>query len=157
MILAAVLLAQVAWAKDLPTALNEAGPGRMVIAHFWRPDCPWCEKLEFETYKEAGFGEVVQLAVPVKIAGEADGAPLAAKFGVRGYPTILFLDARGETLGRIQGFVSIDALQFEGLASAKRRGALRGTDESGAVARVEVFAARRDEPMMVAALEDARR
>lgn len=156
MILAAVLLAQVLWAKDLPSALSQAGPERMVMAHFWRTDCPWCEKLETETYQESGFAEVVRLAVPIKVAGETDGAPQATKYGVRGYPTVLFLDARGETLGRIQGFVSIDALQFEGLAAAKRRNALRGTDERAAVARVEVFAARRDEAKMVDALEEAR-
>ena len=157
MIVAAVLLAQIVWAKDFPAALSQADAERMVMAHFWRTDCPWCEKLETETYHEPGFAEVVRLAVPIKVAGETDGAPLATKYGVRGYPTVLFLDARGETLGRIQGFVSIDALQFEGLASAKRRSTLRNTDERGAVARVEVFAARRDEPKMLAALEESRK
>lgn len=157
MICAVLAMAQTLWAKDLPSALAQAGPERMVMAHFWRSDCPWCDKLEAETYKSPGFSELARDAVPVKVDGEVHGASLVERYLVRGYPTILFLSGDGETLGRLQGYVSIDALRFEGLAAAKRRKSLRGADVSGAVARVEAYAARRDEPKMAAALEDARK
>ncbi len=152
-----LLLAQVAWARDLPEALSLSGSGRLVMAHFWRPDCPWCEKLESVTYLDAGFAEVARGVVPVRILGEAGGAPLAEKCGVRGYPTILFLDARGETFGRVQGYVSIDALRDEAAAAADRRAAFARDDAEGATARAEAFAARRDEAGMAGALEQQRR
>lgn len=43
--------------------------------------------------------------VPLKTNAEKDGKDEAKKYGVRGYPTILFLDDKGEIVGRIGGYM----------------------------------------------------
>ncbi len=43
--------------------------------------------------------------VPVKVNAEKEGKELAKKYGVKGYPTILFLDGNGEIMGRIGGYL----------------------------------------------------
>jgi thioredoxin-related protein len=47
--------------------------------------------------------------VPVSIDAESRaGAPVAQRYGVRGYPTLLVVDASGREVGRIAGFVPPD-------------------------------------------------
>jgi tetratricopeptide (TPR) repeat protein len=51
---------------------------------------------------------VIKLAaqfVPVKQNAEKEGKELAKKHGVRGFPTILFLDEKEEVVGRIGGYM----------------------------------------------------
>jgi tetratricopeptide (TPR) repeat protein len=51
---------------------------------------------------------VIQLAgqfVPVKVNAEKEGVPVAKKYGVHGFPTILFLNAAGEIEGKIGGYM----------------------------------------------------
>jgi len=82
------------------------------------------------------------------VNGEREGAALVEKYGVRGYPTLLFLTAEGEVLGRIQGFASTDVLQFEWEGASRRaKGLAKEPQDARAFAdRVAVAAARRDEP-----------
>jgi len=51
---------------------------------------------------------VIKLAeqfVPLKLNAEKEGKKLAGKYGVKGYPAILFVDANGEVFGRIGGYM----------------------------------------------------
>jgi tetratricopeptide (TPR) repeat protein len=51
---------------------------------------------------------VVKLAaqlVPLKVDAEKEGKDLAAKYKVRAYPTILFLDANGDIFSRVLGYL----------------------------------------------------
>ena len=43
--------------------------------------------------------------VPVKLNAEKEGRAAAAKYGVQGFPTILFLTSKGEVVGKIGGFL----------------------------------------------------
>jgi tetratricopeptide (TPR) repeat protein len=43
--------------------------------------------------------------VPVKVNAEEEGVELAQKYGVTGYPTIVFVDAEGEKIGTSVGFM----------------------------------------------------
>lgn len=43
--------------------------------------------------------------VPLKVDAEKEGAELAKKYEVQGYPTILFIDATGEVFGSIGGYM----------------------------------------------------
>jgi tetratricopeptide (TPR) repeat protein len=51
---------------------------------------------------------VIKLAgqlVPLKVDAEKEGAELAKKYKVQGYPTILFIDSAGEVWGTIGGYL----------------------------------------------------
>jgi len=55
---------------------------------------------------------VIQLSgqfVPVKLNGEKDGAAQDRKFGVQGFPTILFIDSNENVVGKIGGYEAPDA------------------------------------------------
>ena len=43
--------------------------------------------------------------VPLKVNAEKEGKDLAKKYDVRGFPTILFLTAEGDIMGRIGGYM----------------------------------------------------
>ncbi len=43
--------------------------------------------------------------VPIKVDAEKEGKDLRQKYGVKGFPTILFLDTAGEIMGRIGGYL----------------------------------------------------
>lgn len=43
--------------------------------------------------------------VPLKVNAEKEGKDLAQKYGVQGYPTILFLDPKGTVVGKIGGYL----------------------------------------------------
>lgn len=52
---------------------------------------------------------MVQLAgqfVPVKINAEKEGVAVAKKYGVQGFPTILFINVAGEVEGKIGGYMA---------------------------------------------------
>jgi len=51
---------------------------------------------------------VIQLTgqfVPVKVNAEKEGKEVARKYGVRGFPTILFVNGQGEVEGKIGGYM----------------------------------------------------
>lgn len=69
--------------------------------------CHWCKHLDKTTFKNA---EVVSYLnknfISIKMNMEAgEGPKLAQKYRVSGYPTLLFINSSGETIGRIGGFV----------------------------------------------------
>ena len=43
--------------------------------------------------------------VPVKLNAEKEGKPLAQMLGVRGFPTVLFMDHTGQVRGGIGGYM----------------------------------------------------
>lgn len=142
-----VAAAQLQWAPDLSAALRTAGRDRLVLAHFWKEDCPWCEKLEQETYKAPEFLELGSTLVAVRLQGDGNAAEEVLRFRVRGFPTLLFLNSRGAAVGRIQGFVSADALAFEAGEAKRRAGTLaaRPRTRSAIADRAAVAAAQRNE------------
>lgn len=117
------------------------------MAHFWNEGCPWCEEYEKTTYTTPEFAALTRKFVAVRVRSES----LGQKFGVRGYPTLLFLTGNGEVVGRIQGFVSADALEAEWKEAARRAASLRAQPKDARMVadRLAVAAAQRDEKGVV--------
>lgn len=85
---------------------NESGKPIMVDVYAdW---CGWCKTLDEETYSDA---RVIELAtdsfISVKINGDND-YDFAMKYGIRSYPTILFVDSEGNEIHRVIGFRNAD-------------------------------------------------
>ncbi|HOX40107.1 MAG TPA: thioredoxin family protein [Candidatus Brocadiia bacterium] len=101
------------WLTSYDKAVEAAKEsGKPILADFTGSDwCGWCIKLKAEVFDTKEFkqwaGEnviLLELDFPKKKAQSADtkkqNQELAAKYGIRGYPTILFLDADGKALGK---------------------------------------------------------
>jgi thioredoxin-related protein len=100
------------WITDFELAKATARKeGKAILANFTGSDwCGWCIRLKDEVFSKPEFKEwaakkvvLLELDFPKKtqLAEELakQNQRLKAEFGIKGYPTILFLDADGKKLG----------------------------------------------------------
>ena len=99
---------------DWDAAMKKAAvEKKTVLALFTGSDwCIWCQRLEGEVLSKKEFSdEVGKTFVPVFLDFPSDKSlvskatakrnqELAKKYGVRGYPTVLLLDSKGEVLAK---------------------------------------------------------
>ena len=99
---------------DFDAALKKAAAeNKTVFALFTGSDwCIWCKRLEGEVLSQKAFSdEVCKTFVPVfldfpsnkalvKAATAKRNKELSEKYSIRGYPTVLLLDAKGEVLAQ---------------------------------------------------------
>lgn len=101
------------WLTDFEEAQRAArSAGRPILINFTGSDwCGWCVRLKNEVFSRAEFqryaaANLVLLEVDfprrVDVPEEVLDArrALAREYSVRGYPTVLLVDAEGEALGR---------------------------------------------------------
>jgi len=94
------------WEPDLSTALARAGnENRLVMVDFYTDWCQWCKRLDQNTLSDTHVQEALQQLVTVRLNAEKDGREAAARFNVEGFPTLIFLDAKGAEVGRIPGYM----------------------------------------------------
>lgn len=78
---------------------------KLVFVDVFTTWCGPCKKLEKITFPHADVKPELAKMVSMSIDAEsAAGLPVAAKYNVRSYPTMLVLDAAGKEIGRIVGF-----------------------------------------------------
>jgi thioredoxin-related protein len=99
-------------------AADAAKAGKHLMLYFWLANCPYCERMTQETFRDPAVLERLRrgfVPVGVNVRGDrdivwTDGQPgekqLSATLKVRGTPTILFLDAKGEVALRRVGYVA---------------------------------------------------
>ncbi len=94
------------WERDLPTALARAGSEKkLVMVDFYTDWCGWCRRLDQTTLADSNVRRALERVVSVRLNAETDGREVAQRFNVDGYPTILFLNASGDEVGRIPGYL----------------------------------------------------
>ena len=109
------------WESGYEAALARAGSeDKPVMIDFYTDWCGWCKKLERETYTDTRVQEALSSFVLVKLNGDREGRKLAANMGVRGYPTLVFLNPQGQEIGRIPGFMGPEPF-LEELADLRGR------------------------------------
>ncbi len=78
---------------------------KIVMIDFVTDWCIWCKHLDMRVYNNQ---EVVDYAtkhqINWKTDAEKDGKDLAKKYGVSGYPTLVFVDGDGNEIDKIVGF-----------------------------------------------------
>jgi len=97
----------IGWKKTYPAAAAEAkSSGKLIMIDFYTEWCGWCKKLDSDTYPAPEVIKLSEKFVPIKLDAEKDpeGVRLAKKFGVNGYPTILFLDANETLQYKVVGY-----------------------------------------------------
>lgn len=91
--------------KAMSRAAKEKKPIMMDVYTDW---CGWCHKLDKDVYSRADVTKAVNAGfVPLKINPEASKANEAFvnKYKVDGYPTIVYIDAKGKEIYRTVGYV----------------------------------------------------
>jgi thiol:disulfide interchange protein len=102
------------WESDLGSALARASAeNKVVMVDFYTTWCGWCRKLDETTFADAGVKRALASVVPVRLDAEGTGRAAAARYGISGYPTIIFLDPNGREVGRIPGYLPADAFLQE--------------------------------------------
>jgi thiol-disulfide isomerase/thioredoxin len=100
---------KIQWAKSYTAAVADArSHDKLIMADFYTDWCGWCKKLDADTYSNAKVVQLSNQLVPVKVNAEKEGVQLAKKYGVNGYPTILFLNADGDVEAKIVGYKTAD-------------------------------------------------
>ena len=101
------------WETDFDKAQKRAAKeGKPMLVNFTGSDwCGWCIKLEGEVFSKKEFASwaeknviLVKLDFPRKsnqsAAEKKRNQELSKKYGVRGFPTILFIDGKGKAIGK---------------------------------------------------------
>jgi len=102
---------EVMWESDMPSALKRArDEGKPVLVNFYADWCVWCKRLESTTLRDAKVASVLQnKVVPLSLNVDGDGKELSNEYQVDGLPTIIVLDAGGQEIGRIPGYMPPDS------------------------------------------------
>ncbi len=79
---------------------------KVVMIDFFTDWCKWCVELDKKVYtvdEVADFANTNQVNWKID-AEKGEGIELAKKFGVSGYPTVLYVNSDGEEIDRIVGY-----------------------------------------------------
>lgn len=92
------------WTYDFSLALNQAKTSnKPIMADFYTDWCGWCKKLDSDTYSNADVQRLAGKFISVKIDGDKNPG-LVARYGVSGYPTVIFFGPDGTILERFIGY-----------------------------------------------------
>ncbi len=109
-VLGASAWAGVAWEQNYDAALAKAKKEKkLVMVDVYTDWCGWCKKLDKDTYGQKDVEtKLTKEFISVKINPEksSQNAKLAKQFGTHGYPHIVFLDAEGQKLSEIGGYLA---------------------------------------------------
>lgn len=94
----------VSWSNNLNAALTEAkNKQKPLMVDFYTDWCDWCKKLDQDTYTDKKVNELAQNFICVKVDADRDRAA-TSKYGVSGFPTIVFLNYEGAVDEKVVGY-----------------------------------------------------
>ncbi|HLF15580.1 MAG TPA: thioredoxin fold domain-containing protein [Bacteroidota bacterium] len=110
------------WTNLESAVTTGADQKKAIMVDVYTDWCGWCKKMDKEVFADPAVSEILASRFALaKVNGESkesitykgqktDGVGIARGFGVRGYPSIIFLDSKGDMLTMIPGFM--DAEKF---------------------------------------------
>lgn len=102
--------APLAFGKDFAAALAEAEKtGKRVFLDFETTWCGPCKQMDQLVYTRAAVVAAARDVIAVKLDGDAE-KELVQRFAVKGYPTLILLDAKGKELRRASGYQGVAAM-----------------------------------------------
>ena len=109
-------LSEIAWIKeDYATALSKAeDDGKLLMIDVYTEWCGPCKMMDKNTFPEQKVVDKSANFVTLKLDAEkGQGPDVAKQFGVRAFPTILFVDGKGKLVHSFEGYVDADDLVTE--------------------------------------------
>lgn len=107
----------IAWSPDtFENALVRAkSEQKLVFVDFNTSWCGWCKRLDQDTFSDVGVIRALnEHYVSISIDAESKtGAPIAQRYKVNGFPTLLFIAPDGTVRHKIGGYVPADRFQQE--------------------------------------------
>lgn len=95
---------EIEWFTSFEEAMDKAKEkNRPVMIDFYTDWCSWCKQLDRTTYADATVMKRAEEFVSIKIDAD-DQRPLAARYKVGAFPTILFINPEGIEIHRVVGF-----------------------------------------------------
>ncbi len=108
---------RISWETSIEVGIEKAiKEQKLLFLDFYADWCPPCKKMDIVTYTDERVSYYLNRYVPVRIdidkepsvANEYDGN--ARKYGGSGVPAIIIMDAKGNNLVKLHGFLSPDKL-----------------------------------------------
>jgi len=102
--------AELQWFTNIEAAFQAAKEKNcLVFVDIYTDWCSWCKKLDKETFSHPDFQNISLSYVLLKVNG--DNSPeFKQKYAIQYYPTMLFLNANGDEVKRLIGFMTADKL-----------------------------------------------
>ena len=102
----------VAFAKlRFDDALGKARSAKtLLMVDVYTDWCGWCKKLDRDVFADERVGSATKHMVAIRLDAENGGEKIAEKFRIEAFPTVLFLDADGEIVRRVNGYVSSEQM-----------------------------------------------
>ena len=98
--------AEVAWARSYEAGLARVrAEKKPVMIDLYTDWCGWCKRLDEDVYTNESIAGLSKQFVCIKLNPEKDKKN-GKKFKVEGFPTIIFLNARGAEVNRIGGYLA---------------------------------------------------
>jgi len=78
---------------------------KIVMVKFHADWCSFCRQMDKETFTDPHVQETLRLFIPIQVdVDDRQGFNLAQRVGVSSLPTIVFYDARGNVIGKYEGY-----------------------------------------------------
>ncbi|HNV69579.1 MAG TPA: protein disulfide isomerase family protein [Candidatus Ozemobacteraceae bacterium] len=108
------LVASDDWLKNIDDGLKQAkAENKIVMVDFTATWCGWCKKLQTDVFDREEFQKfAAEHLVLVSIDADAN-RDLVTKYGVEGFPTIVFLNANGDKIHTISGYLPLEGFLSE--------------------------------------------
>ena len=101
----------ISWETDLAKALKDASVTKKpLMVDFYTDWCGWCKKLDADTYSDKIVNDAAEHFTCVKVNADKY-REMTAKYGVRGYPTIIFLNYKGDIEDTQVGYLNAASLK----------------------------------------------
>ena len=108
--------ASIDWLKNIDTAKSQAlKENKIIMVDVYTDWCHWCKELDKKVFTDKKVIDLSEKIVNLKLNAEdrGPGQMLARKYGVGSYPTILFINSKGEEVDRIGGFLPAPRFALE--------------------------------------------
>lgn len=105
--------ASIEWFDGSIAAAFEAAKseGKPLFLYWGAVWCPPCQEIKYTVFKSQEFIQLTRLFVPAYLDGDtAEAQAWGEKLGVKGYPTMIVFNPKGEEMTRIPG--GIDILRY---------------------------------------------
>ena len=109
-------MGEIAWMQqDYNAALAKAdADGKLIMIDVYTDWCAPCKKMEKETFPQKSVVDKAANFVTLRLDAEkGQGPEVQKKFGVTAYPTILFVNGKGELVHSVVGLQNAEQLVAE--------------------------------------------